>query len=191
MTIGASTATSDLIENRQAEVKTRSTLGIPGSGIGGTLAAALTTITNEEGEVRSLTIDRDDDLLSAVEGRVRAELGVVHGDDVVGVNVVEGQGSLLVAHDRTHILVFEGCAAGADLLNVVVVGTETGTAEDGLLTESTSEETGGGGDELSLHFDCSGGGERREDKYVKGDLVIGKERLGISSEEMKVQKIDF
>lgn len=174
MAIGASTATSDLIENRQAEVKTRSTLGIPGSGIGGTLAAALTTITNEEGEVRSLTIDRDDDFLSAVEGRVRAELGVVHGDDVVGVDVVEGQGSLLVAHDRTHVLVFKGCAAGADLLNVVVVGTETGTAEDGLLTESTSEETGSGGNELSLHFDCSGGGERRIDKNVKVVLVVGK-----------------
>lgn len=163
MTIGAGTAARDLVENRQAEVKTRSTLGIPGGGIGGTLTAALATITDEEREVRSLTVDRDDDLLSAVEGRVRAELGVVHGDDVVGVDVVESQSSLLVAHDGTHVLVFEGGAAGADLLNVVVVGTETSAAEDGLLTESTSEETGGSsGDELSLHFDC-GGGERKKD----------------------------
>lgn len=165
MPIGAGTAASDLVENRQTEVKTRSTLGIPGRGIGGTLAAALATVTDEEGEVRGLTIDRNNDLLSTVEGRIRAELGVVHGDDVVGVDVVEGQGSLLVAHDRTHVLIFEGCATGADLLNVVVVGTETSTAKDGLLTESTSEETGGGGDELSLHFDCSG--ERKKDKNVK------------------------
>lgn len=165
MTVGASTTTSDLIENGQTEIKARSTLGIPGCGIGGTLSAALATITNEERKVRSLAIDGDDNLLSAVERRVGAKLGVVHGDDVVGVDVVKSQSSLLVAHDGTHVLVFEGCAAGVDLLDIVVVGTETSTTEDGLLTESTSEETGGGSDELGLHFDSCG--ERKKDKNVK------------------------
>jgi hypothetical protein len=174
MTIGASSATRDLIENGQTEVKARSALRVPGTSIGGALAAALASITNKERKVRSLTVDGDDNLLSAVEGRVGAELGVVHGDDVVGVDVVEGQGCLLVAHDGAHVLVFEGCAAGADFFDVVVVGTETSTAEDGLLTESTSEETGGS-DELSLHFDCCF--ERSKTEKVKDVLWFVKKDL--------------
>lgn len=190
MTISAGTATGDLIENRQAEVKTGSTLSIPGTGIGGALCAALATVTDEERKVRSLTIDGDDDLLSTVERRVRAKLRVVHGDDVVGVDVVKGQCSLLVAHDGTQVLVLEGCAAGVDLLDIVVVGTEASTAEDGLVSERTSEETGGGSDELSLHFVCFGD-ERKKDKRCQVRFVVGKERRGISSERMKLQKIDF
>lgn len=172
MTISTGTATSDLIENRIAEVKTGSTLRIPGSGIGGAVGAALATVTDEKREIRSLTIDGDDDLLSAVERRVRAELRVVHGDDVVGVDVVKSQSSLLVAHDGTQVLVLEGCAAGIDLLDIVVVGTEASTAEDGLVSERTSEETGGSSDELSLHFVCFGG-ERKKDKRCQVRYVIG------------------
>lgn len=162
MAIVASTATSEFIQGRKTEIKARGTLGIPGRGIGGAFATALATVTDEEREVRSLAIDGDNDLLSAVEGRVRAKLGVVHGDDVVGVDVVKSQSSLLVAHDGTHVLVLERCAASIDLLDIIIVSTETRAAEDGLLSQSTSEETGGGSDELSLHLDCCVGKGRKD-----------------------------
>ncbi|KAJ5459901.1 uncharacterized protein N7458_001453 [Penicillium daleae] len=84
---------------------------------------------------------RDDNLLAAVLGWVGAQLGVVHGDDVVGVHLVKREQGLGAAHDSTHVLVLEGGTAGIDLLDVVVVCAEAFAAgNDGLGRGAEGEE---------------------------------------------------
>lgn len=144
MAVVASSVIRELVESRQAEVEARSTLRVPGAAVRVALGAALASVSDEQVKVRGLAIDGDNDLLSAVKGRVGSELRVVHGNDVVGVDIVKSQGSLLVAHNWAQVLGAEGGTAGIDILDIVVVGTESSTAEDGLGSESTSEEGGSG-----------------------------------------------
>lgn len=121
-----------LAESRVGEVKASSAVGVPVRVV--TMGAALAAIADKEGNVGLLAVDGDDDALTAVLLTAGSSLEgkVAHGDEVVGVDVVERLGRGPVAHDGTEILVVEVGAAGLTLLDVIVVGTETLALEEGI-----------------------------------------------------------
>lgn len=107
------------------------------------MCAALAPVADEEGNVGLDAIDGDDDALAAVLGAALGGLEgqVAHGDEVVGVDIVERLGRGPVAHDRTEVLVVEVGAAGLTLLNVVVVSAKALAFEDGRLGRGASSKS--------------------------------------------------
>ena len=76
MTISTCTR-RQLAEDSVTEVQTR-----------GAVRTALTPVADEERQARWLPIDGDDDLLSTVIGHVPNELGAIHGDYIVRVDLL-------------------------------------------------------------------------------------------------------
>lgn len=147
----ASAASRELIEDTVAEIQTGGAGGLPCGGIGRSGAATLATITDEEWEIRCLSVDSDNNLLAAVLVQVFTELGVIHSDDIVRVDVVEGLAGLGATPHNTHVLVFKIGAAGLHLFHIIVVGTESLSAENGGGTSRAGEEQTSCCEELSLH----------------------------------------
>jgi hypothetical protein len=152
VTVVASTASRELIEDAVAEIQTGGAVGLPGGSVGRSGAAPLAAITDEEWEVRCLPVNGHDDLLAAVLVHVFTKLGVVHSDDVVRVDAVEGLARLRATPNDTHVLVLEVGAAGFDLVHIIVVGTESLSAEDGGGTGGAGEEQTSCSEKLGLHI---------------------------------------
>ncbi len=142
-----------LAEGRVGKVEASSAVGVP-LGVAA-VGAALAAVADEEGNVGLDAVDGDDDSLAAVLGTAGRSLEgeVAHGDEVVGVDIVERLGGRPVAHDRAKVLVVEVGAAGLTLLDVVVVGGKALALEDGGLgrgADSESESSEGTDGELHL-----------------------------------------
>lgn len=152
MAVVTGAASGQLVEDGVAEVKARSTLCVPRITGGGTGATALAAVSDEEWQVRLLSIDGDNNLLAAVLGRIGSQLSVVHGNDVVGVHGVKREQSLGAAHDSTLVLVLECGTAGINLVDIVVVCTKAlATGDDRLGRGAKGEEQTGCGGGLEHH----------------------------------------
>jgi hypothetical protein len=152
VTVIASGASGELIEDAVAEIQTGGAVGLPCGSVGRSGAAPLAAITDEKWEIRCLPIDGDNNLLATVLVHIFTKLGVVHSDDVVRVDAVEGLARLGATPNDTHVLVFEVGAAGLDLIHIIVVGTESLSAENGGGTGGAGEEQTSCCEELGLHI---------------------------------------
>lgn len=89
-------------ESREAKVQTGSSVGVPRTS-GRSSAASLTAVTNEEWSARCYSVDADDNLSAAVLGQVAGNQTVVHGNEVVAVDLVQVQGDELAAFDIARV----------------------------------------------------------------------------------------
>ena len=84
--IVTSLAACELVEDGVTEIQTGGAGRIPRSSSGRAGATALAAVADKEWQVGRNPVDGNDNFLSAVLVQIFAEQGVVHGDDVVGVD---------------------------------------------------------------------------------------------------------
>ncbi|KGQ02852.1 hypothetical protein BBAD15_g11931 [Beauveria bassiana D1-5] len=101
----------------------------------GTVGTALATIADEEGRVGDHAIERDNDPLATIlsAARLCLQREVAHSHEVVGIDAVERQGRIEIAHNASLVLQAEIGTTGLRLLDVIVVGAEALPMKDYML----------------------------------------------------------
>lgn len=142
-----------LTEDGVAEVQSRSTVGVPDSVGLGASAATLAAVTNKEREIRLDTVDGDDDTLSTVISQVAGNLSVVHGNEVVAVDLIQRETSEKVALNEAEVLIGKAGAASFHLLDIIVVGSKSGAAVKHGLGKGRCGKEADGSKNLAHHLD--------------------------------------
>ena len=141
-----------LLGDGVTEIQSRGTIGRPSSRRRRPRSATFTSITNKEWQIRRHTVHRDNNPLAAVCSHIFDKLCVVHSNQVVGVDILQGPDLSQTAFDLAQVGTGEVGVALVGVGNVVVVGSESTAAVDFVLGEGGGKEQTSCCEDLVLHF---------------------------------------